>query len=289
MAKATLKGKRVAIIATDMVEEVELVEPRKALENAGAATELISLHAGEIQSLDHFEKAGRHHVDREVADADPSDYDALMIPGGVGNPDAMRTDETMIAFTRDFFEQGKPVAAICHAPWMLVEAGVLTGRRLTSWPSLETDIRNAGGDRVDQEGRGRRRAHHQPKARRHPRIQPHDDRAVRKLRGAAIPPRGGRRERNVQGIRAREGEPARHVGVTAASPSSRLALTSVCALRRQRSSATTSPGDWTGCSWPSNRPRSCPPGYRPSVAPGNRNNLIRLLHLLDRLPSDKTG
>ena len=151
MTNLTLEGRRVAIIAADMVEEVELVEPRRALEEAGAETELISLNPGEIQGLDHFEKAEKHHVDRTVGDADPSEYDSLLIPGGVGNPDAMRGNEAMVRFTRDFFEQGKPVAAICHAPWMLVEAGVVTGRRLTSWPSLETDIRNAGGDWVDEE------------------------------------------------------------------------------------------------------------------------------------------
>jgi protease I len=151
MTDARLNGKRVAIIATDMVEQVELVEPRQALEDAGARTELISIEPGEIQGVDHFEKADRIPVDRAVEDADPSDYDALVIPGGVANPDALRRDEGMLRFTRDFFEQGKPVAAICHGPWMLVEAGVVVGRRLTSWPSLETDIRNAGGDWVDEE------------------------------------------------------------------------------------------------------------------------------------------
>jgi protease I len=151
MGDTTLKGKKVAIIAADMVEEVELVEPRRALEKAGAETELISLEPGEIQGFDHFDKAHTHKVDRTIEDADPSDYDSLMIPGGVGNPDRLRGDIEMVRFTRDFFEQGKPVAAICHAPWLLVEAGVLTGRRLTSWPSLETDIRNAGGDWVDEE------------------------------------------------------------------------------------------------------------------------------------------
>jgi protease I len=151
MGDTTLKGKKVAIIAADMVEEVELVEPRRALERAGAKTELISIGPGQIQGFDHFDKAHMHKVDRTVDDADPSDYDSLMIPGGVGNPDRMRADDGMVRFTRDFFEQGKPVAAICHAPWMLVEAGVLAGRRLTSWPSLETDIRNAGGKWVDEE------------------------------------------------------------------------------------------------------------------------------------------
>jgi protease I len=151
MATAMLKGKRIAIIAADQVEEVELVEPRKALEEAGAETDLISMKPGEIQGVNHFEKANRHKVDKAVADADAGDYDGLMIPGGVGNPDLMRGDEAMLQFTRDFFAQGKPVAAICHGPWMLVETDVLHGRTVTSWPSLETDIRNAGGEWVDEE------------------------------------------------------------------------------------------------------------------------------------------
>jgi len=150
MADTKLKGKRIAIIAADMVEQVELVEPRKALEAAGAKTELISMKPGKIEGVNHFRKADMHKVDRTVEEADAADYDALMIPGGVGNPDAMRRDEAMLRFTRDFFEQGKPVAAICHGPWMLVEAGVVRGRKLTSWPTLQTDIRNAGGDWVDE-------------------------------------------------------------------------------------------------------------------------------------------
>jgi len=151
MADAKLKGKIVAIIAADMVEQIELTEPRKALEDAGAETHLISMKAGEIQGFNHFDKADRHKVDKTIEEVDASDYDALMIPGGVGNPDQMRGDENMVRFTRDFFEQGKPVAAICHAPWVLVEAGVVSGRTLTSWPTLQTDIRNAGGEWVDQQ------------------------------------------------------------------------------------------------------------------------------------------
>jgi protease I len=151
MAEQSLKGKKVAIVAADMVERVELVEPRKALEAAGAETELVSIHPGEIQSFDHFDPADKLKVDKTVEEVDPSDYDALMIPGGVGNPDQMRGDENMVAFVRGFFEQGKPVAAICHAPWMLVEAGVVRGRQVTSWPTLQTDIRNAGGEWVDRE------------------------------------------------------------------------------------------------------------------------------------------
>ena len=146
-----LQGKRIAILATDMFEQVELVEPRKALEQAGATTELVSLADGEIQGFDHYDKADTVPVDRTVEEASAGDYDALMLPGGVGNPDTLRQDENAVNFVRDFFEQGKPVGAICHAPWMLVEAGVVRGRTLTSWPSLETDIRNAGGNRVDEE------------------------------------------------------------------------------------------------------------------------------------------
>jgi protease I len=151
MADTTLNGKRVAIIAADMVEQVELVEPRKALDEAGAKTELISLKPGKIQGFNHFDPADELKVDRAIEEADASEYDALMIPGGVGNPDQLRGDENVVAFVREFFEEGKPVAAICHGPWVLVEAGVVRDRKLTSWPTLQTDIRNAGGNWVDQE------------------------------------------------------------------------------------------------------------------------------------------
>ena len=151
MAKKTLQGKKVAIVAADMVEQVELVEPRKALEQAGAETHLISLRPGEIQGFNHFEPADKLKVDRAVEDVDASEYDALMIPGGVGNPDQLRGDENVVSFVRDFFDAGKPVAAICHGPWVLVEAGVVKGRKLTSWPTLQTDIRNAGGTWVDEQ------------------------------------------------------------------------------------------------------------------------------------------
>jgi protease I len=146
-----LKGKRVAFLATDMVEQVELTEPWKALGKAGAELELVSLEEGEIQGFNHYDKADRFEVDRTVEEARASDYDALVLPGGVGNPDTLRMDENAVHFVREFFEQGKPVGAICHAPWMLVEAGVVRDRTLTSFPSLQTDIRNAGGNRVDQE------------------------------------------------------------------------------------------------------------------------------------------
>jgi protease I len=140
-----LRGKRIAIVATDLVEEVELVEPRNALEQAGATTELISIHGGAIQGVNHDEKADRHAVDKVIGDADADDYDALFIPGGVANPDRLRMEPDVVAFVREFFLAGKPIAAICHGPWLLVEAGLVYDRTLTSWPSLQTDIRNAGG------------------------------------------------------------------------------------------------------------------------------------------------
>jgi protease I len=151
MAEKQLQGKRVAIIAADMVEQVELVEPRKALAEAGAQTDLVSLKPGTIQGFNHFDPKDKLEVDRTIEEVDAGDYDALMIPGGVGNPDQLRGDENVVAFVRDFFEAGKPVAAICHGPWVLVEAGVVRGRKVTSWPTLQTDIRNAGGTWVDQE------------------------------------------------------------------------------------------------------------------------------------------
>jgi protease I len=148
---ADLNGKRVAILATDMVEQVELVEPRDALERAGATTELISLEEGEIQGFNHYDKADTFQVDKTIDDADAQEYDALLLPGGVGNPDTLRTDENAVEFVRSFVESGKPVAAICHAPWTLVEADVVRGRKLTSYHSIKTDVRNAGGDWVDEE------------------------------------------------------------------------------------------------------------------------------------------
>ncbi|HEX8850447.1 MAG TPA: type 1 glutamine amidotransferase domain-containing protein [Gemmatimonadaceae bacterium] len=145
-----LKGKRVAILATDGVEQVELLEPKAALDKAGAKTEVISLKGGEIQGMNHDDKGDRIPVDRELADVSAADYDALLLPGGVANPDRLRTDQRAVNFVRDFFERDKPVAAICHGPWLLVEAGVLQGRTITSWPSLKTDIQNAGGTWVDK-------------------------------------------------------------------------------------------------------------------------------------------
>jgi protease I len=148
---AELSGKRVAILATDMFEQVELVEPRKAVEQAGAEVELVSLETGEIQGFDHYDQADTFPVDRAVADVSADDYDALLLPGGVGNPDTLRMDEDAVRFVRSFFEQGKPVAAICHAPWLLVEADVVRGRNVTSFWSIRTDVRNAGGNWSDEE------------------------------------------------------------------------------------------------------------------------------------------
>ena len=146
-----LKNKKVAILAADMFERVELEEPRKALEDAGADVEIVSISDGEIQGFDHFDPASTVKVDRTVEEASPDDYDALLVPGGVGNPDQLRGDENAVSFVRAFHDAGKPMAVICHGPWVLVESGVVRGRRLTSGPTLETDIRNAGGDWVDEE------------------------------------------------------------------------------------------------------------------------------------------
>jgi protease I len=146
-----LNGKRIAFLATDMVEQVELTEPWKAVEEGGATAELVSLDDGEIQGFNHYDKADRFPVDRTVEEATPDDYDALVLPGGVGNPDTLRMDENAVGFVRGFVESGKPVAVICHGPWTLVEADVVRGRTLTSFPSVKTDIQNAGGTWVDEE------------------------------------------------------------------------------------------------------------------------------------------
>jgi protease I len=146
-----LRNRRVAVIATDGVEQVELVEPVRALEAAGAQVDLISLEAGEIQCFNHLDKGDRLPVDRTIEEARVGDYDGLLIPGGVANPDRLRQDEKVVALVREFVERDKPVAAICHGAWLLVEADVVRGRTLTSWPSLQTDIRNAGGSWEDRE------------------------------------------------------------------------------------------------------------------------------------------
>jgi protease I len=147
-----LQGKRIAfLVAPEGAEQVELTEPWKAVESEGGKPELISLEAGEIQAFNHLDKGDTFPVDRTVADASASDYDALVLPGGVANPDILRMDDDAVAFTRAFFEEAKPVGVICHGPWTLVEADVLRGRTITSWPSMKTDIRNAGGTWVDEE------------------------------------------------------------------------------------------------------------------------------------------
>ena len=146
-----LEGKRVAFVATDGVEQIELTEPWKAVEEAGGKPELIAPDGGEIQGFDHLDRADTFSVDHTASDADPSDYDGLVLPGGVASPDNLRTHEDVVAFIRSFFEAGKPVAAICHAPWTLIEAEVVRGREVTSWPSLRTDLRNAGANWVDEE------------------------------------------------------------------------------------------------------------------------------------------
>jgi protease I len=148
----SLNGKKVAfLVANEGIEQVELTEPWKAVEEAGGSPELIAPESGEAQAFNHLDKADTFTVDKTVSEADAGDYAGLVLPGGVANPDNLRTDSDAVAFARAFFEAGKPVAAICHAPWTLVEAGVVDGRTLTSWPSLQTDIRNAGGNWVDEE------------------------------------------------------------------------------------------------------------------------------------------
>jgi protease I len=144
-----LKGKRVAILVADGFEQVEMTQPRKALDDAGAITELVSPARAEVQGWNHHDKADKFRVDVELGAADPANYDALLLPGGVLNPDQLRTIPEAVDFVRGFFKQGKPVAAICHGPWMLVEADVLHGRTVTSWPSIKTDLRNAGAMWVD--------------------------------------------------------------------------------------------------------------------------------------------
>ena len=145
-------SKRIAFLtAAEGVEEVELTKPWKAALDAGHTVELVSLDEGEVQLFQHLDKSSTQRIDRRVSDVALADYDALVLPGGVANPDALRTDETAVAFVRDFVDSGKPVAAICHAPWTLIEADRVQGKRVTSWPSLQTDIRNSGGEWVDEE------------------------------------------------------------------------------------------------------------------------------------------
>jgi protease I len=151
MGDKQLAGKKVAILAADMFERVELEEPRKALEDAGATTEVISIHGGEIKGFDHFDPVNTVKVDKTVEEVSVDDYDALLIPGGVGNPDQLRGDENAVGFVREFAASKKPMAVICHGPWVLIDAGVARGRTLTSWPTVGTDLRNAGATWVDKE------------------------------------------------------------------------------------------------------------------------------------------
>jgi len=147
-----LQGKKIAfLVAPEGVEQVELKEPWKAVKNAGGTPELLSTDSGEVQAFNHLDKGDKYPVDRVVSEASANEYDGLVLPGGVANPDLLRMQDEAVRFAREFFEQGKPVGVICHGPWTLVEAGVLRGRTITSWPSLQTDIRNAGGTWVDEE------------------------------------------------------------------------------------------------------------------------------------------
>jgi protease I len=151
MDNKTLAGKRVAILVADGFEQAEMTEPKRALEDAGARTSLVSPATSTVQGWNHFDKAERFPVDVKLDTASARDFDALLLPGGVANPDQLRMLPKAVAFVREFFDAGKPVAAICHAPWTLIEADVVRGRTLTSWPSLRTDLVNAGADWVDQE------------------------------------------------------------------------------------------------------------------------------------------
>ena len=149
-----LSGKRIAfLVANEGVEQVELTEPARALRAAGAEVDLIAPEGEPVQAFNHLEKADTFEPDRRIEEADAGEYDALVLPGGVANPDHLRTIPVAVQFVRDFFDAGKPVGAICHAPWTLIEAGVVRGRTLTSWPSLQTDLRNAGAEWVDEEVR----------------------------------------------------------------------------------------------------------------------------------------
>lgn len=146
-----LNGKKVAILVTDGFEQVEMTQPREALENAGAETQIVSIKSGQIQGMHHAEKGEKFDVDLTLEEARPEKFDALLIPGGLMNPDQLRSTPEALEFTRHFFNEGKPVAAICHGPWVLIDLGVVRGRKLTSWPAIKTDVKNAGGIWRDQE------------------------------------------------------------------------------------------------------------------------------------------
>jgi protease I len=151
MSSTNLKGKKVAILATDGFEEVELTDPKKNLEAAGATVEVISIKSGKIKGWNHTDWGSSVKVDHTVKEVTADDYDSLMLPGGQMNPDSLRVEKDAVGFIRSFAESGKPVAAICHGPWTLIEAGAVKGRKMTSWPSLRTDLQNAGAHWVDQE------------------------------------------------------------------------------------------------------------------------------------------
>jgi protease I len=146
-----LNGRKIAILVAEGFEQSEMTEPRKALEQAGAETEIVSPAQGEVQGWNHFDKADRFHVDVPLEEAQADHYDALLLPGGVANPDQLRTQPKAVQFVKQFVESGKPVGVICHGPWTLIEAGGVTGKTLTSWPSIKNDLRNAGATWVDQE------------------------------------------------------------------------------------------------------------------------------------------
>ena len=146
-----LSGKKVAILVADGFEQVEMTKPRDALKDEGAETVIVSVKSGQIQGMHHADKGDKFDVDVTLEDANPADFDALLIPGGLMNPDTLRSTPKALEFTRHFFEEGKPVAAICHGPWVLIDAGVVRGRTLTSWPAIKTDVRNAGGTWIDKE------------------------------------------------------------------------------------------------------------------------------------------
>jgi deglycase len=151
MAQGKLNGMKVAILATDGFEQSELLEPRKALQEAGATTEIVAPKSGRIRGWNHTEWGQEVAVDKELQSADADDYDALLLPGGVMNPDKLRAIPAAVSFARSFFAADKPVAAICHGPWTVIESGAARGHRMTSWPSLQTDLRNAGAQWVDEE------------------------------------------------------------------------------------------------------------------------------------------
>jgi protease I len=146
-----LAGKKVAILVANGFEQIEMTKPREALEAAGAETKIVSPKSGQVQGMHHAEKGDKFDVDLTLDEARPEDFDALTIPGGLMNPDQLRSTPEALEFTRHFFREGKPVAAICHGPWVLIDAGVVRGRTLTSWPAIKTDVRNAGGNWVDEE------------------------------------------------------------------------------------------------------------------------------------------